>query len=214
MQLVFEGQLQTFIPIRDFRTTHDLPDYFGIALFESKDYTGLASIEKATPELKHLREHVLAAVPQRLVLPQLLPLFEELRQIFEDELRAINRQVGLREAELDFAVAGFTAINQLMMDNLFRSRAMKQAPSSFSTVYNQWLYESVRVARRMFPYEHHAETWQIQIVRHAFGRVGLIIQTATVTYYVQDGRFACPAQGFMLRLCAELASAIQDSLRH
>ena len=59
MQLLIEGELRQFVPIKNFRQQFDLPDAFGISMFEPKDYTGLGQIDSAGPELNVVRRAVL-----------------------------------------------------------------------------------------------------------------------------------------------------------
>jgi hypothetical protein len=56
MKLLIDGISHTFMPIRAFRTAHNLPPEFGVALFEPKDYTGLGSINRAGAEERRARD--------------------------------------------------------------------------------------------------------------------------------------------------------------
>ncbi|NDJ55178.1 MAG: hypothetical protein GYB68_19070, partial [Chloroflexi bacterium] len=64
MELRVKGKRQVFVPIREFRRDHALPDDFSIQTFEPKVYPGAASLQHAGPALNSVREAVLDAVPQ------------------------------------------------------------------------------------------------------------------------------------------------------
>ena len=98
----------TFIPIKAFRAAHQLPNTFNIALFKSKDYAGLGRIDEAGAALNQLRTAVIAALPEHLLPMNWLSVLPDLTNLFEAQLYQINDQVGLRDVEIEFAVAGFS----------------------------------------------------------------------------------------------------------
>ncbi len=107
VQFTIEGIRYDFMPIKDFRAIHQLPTTFNIALFESKDYTGLGRIDAAGAALNQLRTAVIAALPDKALPLSWLSALPEITHIFEAQLYQINDQIGLRDVEIEFAVAGF-----------------------------------------------------------------------------------------------------------
>lgn len=110
MLLTLDGQPRDLIPIKDFRTAHDLPPDFGVTWFEQKDYTGLGRIDRAGAELNLVRAALLDALPSTLPATGWLAFLPGYARLFEDRLYAINDQVGLKAVEIEFAVAGLSDV--------------------------------------------------------------------------------------------------------
>lgn len=207
MQLRIGEDLQMFVPIKAYRALHNLPADFGVAQFEAKDYAGLGRIDDAGPQLHDLRRGLLAAVPQQLALADLLTFFDGLQAQFRSGLYGINAAVGLRPEEIEFAVAGFGDVNRALVYALFRARSSGATPD-FRAVYAGWLNDSVRLSQTAHDYAHAGQTWRVQVVNHAYGRVGLVVRRPQATDYVQDGVYTCPAEGYMAALLAEIAALV------
>lgn len=209
MQFIIDGIPRDFIPIKEFRQQHDLPPDFGVRVFEPKDYTDLGSIEAAGVELHQTRAAVLEAIRAPRPLAAWMDGALTLADLFREQLFAINHVVGLRENEIDFAVAGFHDVLQAVVYELIRARAARNAPRSFDELYRTWLFTTIKLSQtvHLYPYRDHV-TWEIQILTHVYGRFGLVARTVEGTYYVYDPALACPAQGFMAALLAETADAI------
>ncbi|MEO8394835.1 MAG: hypothetical protein ABI700_17705 [Chloroflexota bacterium] len=207
MRLTIEGIPRSFTPIKNFREAHNLPLEFGVNLFEPKDYGGLGRIEQAGAELNGVRTAVLAAIPSMYSLQQWLDLIPDLTRLFSDQLYAINPKVKLHDVEIEFAAAGFADVCQAVVYERLRSRS--EAPLPFEAIYGGWLDQTARVSQTIHPYGN----WQVQIVTHAYGRAGLIVQMGAETAYVQDGALGCPAEGYMAALLAEVAARIMSAPR-
>lgn len=210
MQLLIDGQQRTLIDIRDFRQQRDLPESFGVALFEPKDYTGLGSIEHAGGALNTIRAALLEAVPPVIDAPQLPALIDQLGRLFREKLYAINDQVELKDVEIEFAVAGFEDVNRGLLYALLRAGSHGIAPS-FGAVYGEWLDAGAQISIRGHEYNHNGQSWRVQIINTAYGRAGLIVDTGDETIYLRDGRLACPAEGFMSTLLKDLAARIMTA---
>lgn len=213
MQLTINGSPRIFIPINQFRAQYALPDIFGVRFFEPKDYTGLAALDQAGEALNGLRSQMIALLPAQLKMPDLMPVLDHLQDGFDAALRAINPQVGLREPEIGFAVAGLGDMLQTWGYALIRAQVAKTTPPDFQQVYAEWLQQSVRVSSTQYDYTHENTVWQIQIVNHVYGRVGLVVRTDEATLYVQDMREACPAEGFMLLLLRDITDTLLKRLQ-
>jgi hypothetical protein len=203
---MIEGESREFVPIRQFRAQYTLPAVFGVALFEPKDYTGLGSIDRAGAELNAVRAAVLAAVPRGVPPSAWLTRLPALHGLFRAQLEQINPAVGLHEAEIDFAAAGFGDVTQAFAYALVR--AAGDPPPAFESVYRDWLNSTVRVSGLVHHYAHGDQTWMIQMVNHAYGRAGLIVRMAGAAHYVADAALGCPAEGFMAALLGEVAAAM------
>jgi len=202
MRLTIDGVPRTLTPIKSFRETYHLPAEFGVSLFEPKDYSGLGRIDQAGAELNSVRAAVLAAIPPDLTLQQWLSFIPELTRFFTDQLYAINAKVKLHDVEVEFAAAGFADVCQAVV--YARLRARDGLPPPFEAIYGDWLDQTVRVSQTIHPYGG----WRIQIVTHAYGRAGLIVQMGSDIAYVQDATLGCPAEGYMASLLAEVAARI------
>ncbi len=213
MQLHFESQRHDLTDIREFRSAYGLSETFGVALFEPKDFTGLASIEHAGIELNTVRSTVLDAIPNSMPLIALMDFLPQLRNLFKNKLYEINNTVNLKDIEIDFAVNGFDMVNQQLLYALGQGRKSGQIPTFFQ-VYQTWLDESVRVSQRIHEYIHNNTIWEIQIINYAYGRCGLVINTSHDIYFVRDDMLACPAEGFMFNLLRDTANQIIAAVTH
>lgn len=205
MQLMIDGVRGDFVPLADFQAAHGLPPLFGVATFQPKDEAGLGRIDGAGAALGGVRAAVVAAVPAAVPAADWLAVVPVLAMTFEAALMAANTQVGLREAEIAFAVGGFGDVCSAYGLALFRAVATRQPPPSFDLVYGDWLLGTVRTAEAV-PYVHQGETWRVRVVYHAYGRVGLVVETPGGAHYVADKALACPAEGFMLGMLRAVAA--------
>lgn len=210
IQLYIDDALHTFEPLQIFRTSHDLPPSFTVAHFESKDYTGLGSIERAGASLNVLRERLLGQIPKGAIqLPDTLAL--TVAGAFEHNLRAINGKIGLREPEIAFARASFEDILRAYALAHTRAHLTRQAAPDFDTIYSDWLNQTVRVSTHAHRYMHHDEVWVVQVITHAFGRIGLRVKIGDDRHYVADLSLACPAEGFTVNLLRTLCQQINTA---
>jgi hypothetical protein len=205
MHLTLNGITYAFIPIKDFRAAHDLPPDFGVALFEVKDYSGMGRIESAGSSLNSVRTAVLEAIPVQLSLSQWRSFLPELTHLFESQLHTINDQVGLSMGEIDFAAGGFSDALQTYAYALIRAQQSGAVLPAFPAVYADWLNSRARVFAHEYPYLLDGQVCRVQVVAHAYGRVGLLLCTAESVYALYDPALACPAEGFMAALLGEVA---------
>lgn len=208
MYLHIEGEARRFVPINQFREEFGLPNAFGVSLFEPKDFTGLGRIESAGPELNVVRRAMLDAVPTQMPLQEWLAYLPNLCQLFENKLHEINPEIGLKQVEIEYAVAGFQNVCQSLLYAMIQARASGAPMPEFRQVYADWLNSSVRISSTVHSYVHKGETWAVQVVHTAYGRIGLIVWTEQETHYVHDSNLACPAEGFMQSLLNEVAARI------
>jgi len=208
MQITLDGSPRTLTPIRAFRAAYGLPDSFGVAHFEPKDYAGLGSIDAAGPHLNALRMAVLEATPAAVPPAQWLTALHTVIRAFEANLMAINPHIGLREAEIGFAVSGFSDALHAYTYAALRSGS---APS-FATVYGAWLDGSVTVSQTVYPYQHGSESWRVWVINDVYGRLGLIVAFPNgERHYVLDSSYACPAEGFMAALIRDCTAKLNGS---
>ena len=96
MELVINGRRQNFMPIQQFRSQWHLPDEFGVAYFEPKDWQGLGSIKGAGGAMSAMRKAVLADMPETVRWANLLSVVDLLTQTFRYQLEQANTHIGLR----------------------------------------------------------------------------------------------------------------------
>lgn len=212
MKLRIDDKERDFIPIKDFRTEHQLPPEFSVALFEPKDYAGLGRIDMASKELNSLREHVLGLIPASISLSDLMQFIDHIQFQFQTDLFGINEAVGLKDVEVEFAVAGFGDVLRTMMYGIIPAKVSKQAMTPFEGIYYVWLNDSVRISSQIHEYAHQDKLWKIQVINHVYGRIGLQIHIGTSDSFVYDGVYACPAEGFMFTLLKDTANKIWQAL--
>lgn len=219
MQFLIGEQLQTLIPLQHFREQWHLPDDFGVALFEPKEWTGLGSMEGAGRDLSLVRQRIVQAVPMPLAPAGLRIAVEGLTRYFEQELQAANTQVGLREVEVDFAVAGFGDVLQAIAYRLIQlAQLYRQDPAQiaakfdFAELYQTWLDGSARVSTKIHSYRQGETEFQVRVLNNIYGRIGLEVQAGEERYYVLDTALACPAASYMRGLCQEVAQKICQAL--
>jgi hypothetical protein len=212
MELIIAGKRQPFMPIKAFRERHGLQDDFSVAYFEAKDTRGMARINDAGEAMNWLEQRLLDAIPAQSNVVSLLMVCDALENAFREALESINDQVGLRAPEVDYAVAGFADVLRRWCYDAIRSHVNSQTIVNFSLIYGDWLTDSIRIASRIFDYVHQGQHWQIQIVNHAYGRVGLLVTIGPERHYVADAIHACPAEGFMYRLLQAITDALSVHL--
>ncbi len=209
IRLHIDGQARTLTDIRSFRTEHDLPETFGVNHFEPKDYTELGTLENAGSNLTRLRQRVLDAIPRRAELLDLFDLPGHVASAFERGLHKINDEVGLRQSEINFARSNFEDILRTISFDVVRANRTREQPSTFAAIYHEWLFQTVRVSSKAHRYNVHDDEWLVQIINHAFGRVGLRVRISDQTTYVFDPSLACPAEGFTVGLLRTACHHIQ-----
>ncbi|MCL4301880.1 MAG: hypothetical protein KJ077_39660 [Anaerolineae bacterium] len=221
MQLTIDGQPHTFIPLAAFRREEGLPEEFTLAYFEPKDWQGLGTLDGSGKALAALRQRMLEAVPAAVTLAELIPQIQALADHFHAELTAINQQIGLREVEVEFAVAGLADVLQSVAYQLVQlSHTYRHDPSQvqahfdFSGLYQNWLDASVRVSATTQIYTHQNVMYQVRVIYNPYGRVGLKVEVAGEVYYVTDLALACPALHYMQDLCSAMAQALCTALTH
>ena len=133
----------------------------------------------------------------------------ELTSLFTNKLYEINSRVNLREVEIEFAAAGFADVCQAAVYAHLRGVAPTGAAPTFEAVYSNWLDQSARISQTVHAYG----AWRIQIVTHAYGRAGLIIDTGSAIHYVADASLGCPAEGYMAALLSEVFERIASAVR-
>jgi hypothetical protein len=210
MQFTIEGIPYAFTPIKAFRATHQLPTTFDIALFESKDYTGLGRIDAAGAALNELRGAVMAALPDRLMPMNWLSVLPDITRLFEAQLYQINDQVGLKDVEIEFAVAGFNDALQAYAYAFAYANSTRTPLPDFQSIYTEWLNGTIKIFAEEHSYLLDDQSCTVQVVAHAYGRIGLLIHAAD-TYAVYDPRLACPAEGFMTTLLTEIAEHMREA---
>lgn len=208
MKLQIEDEMREFIPLKEFRERHNLPEDFRLSLFEPKEYEGLGSIEQAGAELNTVRQAVLDSVPEHITPQELMDFFYKLQAIFRNLLYGINESVGLQEVEIEFAVAGFGDVTQHLNYAIMRGVVAKGEMPPFMQLYGEWLNSTIRVSFNTYNYTHNGQTWQIRTVNHVYGRVGMIVDTGEGVHYVVDSSLACPAEGFMAQLLSDVAAKV------
>ena len=207
MQFELDGQKRDFIPIKTFRADYDLADDFSVALFEPKDFTGLAVMDKSSSALQALRVALLEAIPETLSIADILHSIDSLRELFRAGLHGSNHLIGLKPEEVEFAVSGFGDVLMNWAYALIQTSNM----ADFDTVYHQWLQNSLRVSSTHHTYPYQTNTWQVQILNHAYGRFGLLIKMGSGDVYILDAIYSCPAQGYMQTLLREMGQKIAEN---
>jgi hypothetical protein len=201
MHLLIDGELRELIPIKHYRTLHNLPDSFTITTFEPKAEPDLASLDHTPPQaLQSIHENTLKAIKKGLSPIEIIAHIDILTPTFDQSLRRVNDQIGLKDVEIEFAVSGFD-------DALRRwgyALITPDAPT-WETVHAQWLMDSVRISGKVFDYPPDLI---IQIISTIYGRVGLRIKQMGAVDYVLDRTHACPAEGFMTHLMRDVAHAL------
>ncbi|MCU0499519.1 MAG: hypothetical protein MUF87_19390 [Anaerolineae bacterium] len=212
MKITLNGNTYPLIEIQAFREQFALGPDFGIAHFESKDFTGLARIDSSNGALNELRHTVYQAIPVTIALSDLMDFLSRLSHLFRVKLYEVNTSIQLKPVEIDFAAAGFEDVCQALGYALILA-VTTRSKFDFATVYQTWLDGTTRVASTSYPYMIGSNTWQIQVLNTAYGRIGLRVQTDEAVYYVRDAVYGCPAEGFMATLLAGVATRIATSVQ-
>lgn len=218
MELIINGQLQTFVPIQIFRNQWNLPADFGVAHFEPKDWRGLGTIDGAGPILADMKRTILGSVPHLAPSADIFETVKKVTNLFRTQLQMANVSIGLQTVEVDFAVAGF---EDVMHSVAYRLLELKHTSPhnpiqireqfDFQSIYRTWLTDTIRLSTRRHTYFHEDKQFEIRVVNHAYGRVGLEVRDGEVVYYVVDKELACPAESYMENLCREVANIIVET---
>jgi len=210
VQFTIEGIPYNFIAIKEFRAAHQLPTSFDITLFESKDYAGLGRIDTAGAALNQLRTAIIAALPKQLLPLNWMTVLPDIAHLFEAQLYQINDQVGLRDVEIEFAVAGFSDALQAYAYAFAYANTTRTPLPDFQAVYTEWLNGTIKIFTQQHSYLLDGDSCTIQVIAHAYGRIGLLIHAAA-TYAVYDPLLACPAEGFMTTLLSDVAAHMRQA---
>lgn len=211
MQLQIDGEIRTFVPVRDFRQQQNASYNFGVAMFEPKNYAGLGRIDSAGSDLNDLRRTILESIPSGITLKGWIDFLPHLTQLFHNLLLQINVEIGLREPEIDHAVAGFNDVCHALVYAIIRAHKAGEPTPTFQPIYDQWLNSTVRVSSTAHSYINHGQVWAVQVVNHAYGRAGLIVWTDDTTHYLYDNMLGCPVEGFMAALLKDVAASILEA---
>jgi hypothetical protein len=118
--------------------------------------------------------------------------------------------VGLRDVEIEFAVAGFNDALQAYAYAFAYANTTHTPLPDFQSVYTEWLNGTIKIFSQQHSYLVDDQTCTIQVIAHAYGRIGLLIHAAE-TYAVYDPILACPAEGFMTTLLTEIAGHMRQA---
>jgi hypothetical protein len=209
MQLMIADEPRTFVPIQSFRVRFSLPDTFTMNNFQPKSWDGLAAIDNAGEALADLHQQTVAAVPENVPAADWLSRVPRMASAFEVALVGVNDDIGLREPEIAFAVGGFGDVCSAYGLALFRAVVTHQPTPDFDEVYREWLDGTVRVGPRI-PYRQDDTSWTLRVITHAYGRIGLVVDTGAETVYVSDKSLACPAESFMFRLMRDVGARMAE----
>lgn len=210
MRLHVDGDWQTFIPLQTYRIQHHLSSDFSVARFEPKTWEGLGNLDGAGVALQTLTDHVLQRIPTQIDPAQ---TGFQLADVFRHALESINDEVGLRDSEVDFAVAGFQNVVDDFLFASMRSKLLHEPMPNFEQVYHAWLMQTIRVSSVRHEYTPpQGAVWHVQVIHHAYGRVGLRVEHAEHVDYIADHALACPAENFMMRLLKDVCSHLAQRL--
>src|SRR5690348_1722804 len=151
MHLIIDNAEREIILIKDFRHAHALPENFGVALFEPKDFAGLGALEQAGHDMNDLRQGLLDLLPLSISKMDLLELVEGQQASIRAGLYSINDKIGLKPEEVEFAAAGFGDMLRTWVYALFAKK------TDFKAIYHQWLSDSIRVSQDVHHYSHNGQ---------------------------------------------------------
>ncbi|MCU0480182.1 MAG: hypothetical protein MUE54_03090 [Anaerolineae bacterium] len=208
MDIIINHQRHTLTPIRQFRAEYHLPDTFGIAHFEPKNFAGLGHIDGAGEALDTLRIAIIQALPPRLTTLPTHDFLEHIARLFENTLNAVNPVIGLRDVEIGYAVSGFSDILNNWLYDAIRASQTHTPPTPFDTLYADWLANSGRRSEKKYTYPYQGDEWTIRFLYNAYGRVGFQTDMHNTTMYVQDIIYVCPAEGFIHQLTREMVKKL------
>ena len=210
MDLLIDGQKRTLDDIRAFRQAHNLPDEFGVALFEPKEYEGLGSVEGSGEALNIIRTSVLSVIPPEIHYTQLMAFSDQLKEYFRVRLYMANDDIKLRDDEVEFAVNGFDDVLKTVIYAIFHAGNTRMEVPEFNILYLRWLDDTTRVSRRIHTYTTpQGDRWEVNIINNAYGRLGLIVHIGEDIHYLRDSNLACPAEGYMYNLLKDAAARLQ-----
>jgi len=207
MKLQINGETCHLLPIREFRIRNLLSPDFGINAFLPKDYTGLGRIDEAKSELQLVHAAVVTAVPDSPP-PSWMGMTLELQAVFQAQLTVYNYKIGLRRSEIEYAVLGFGEVCQSYMTGLINAWMCRQPIPTFEDVYSDWLNRTTQLSQQAFDYPHQGKNWEIRLIKHAYGVMGLAVDTGENIFYIRDAERQCPAEGFMFNLLKEVTAKI------
>lgn len=214
MKLRINGTYHELEPIADFRARYGLPNSFGVAYFEPKDEAGLGTMDNASTALQTLRQNLLQYVPESIPLMRIIPTVDYLTEQFHRALITANEDVGLRAAEIDFAVSGFRDIvHGAAYALLIHTREPDTYPYDFDTVYQEWVDASTRVSTQTHTYSHGARHFAIHVLNNPYGRVGLMVTHQDITTYLSDPTLSCPAGSYMYQLTRQVAEVFARNIQ-
>lgn len=212
MLLIIDGQPRLFVPIRQFRRLNRLPDEFGIPLFRWKEQVAISGFAHMQDKLHEIRVAVLRTLFQGKGNLSWLSFALKLELVLRKRLLELTSDSELSRLEAEFTAACFGDLCATYVYSCLRARAGERSIPYFQSVYLDWLSETVRISQLVHCYVHDGALWRIQVVTHAFGRVGLIVDTAEDIHYVEDNEEASPAARFLVSLLVEVAAQMGQGI--
>ncbi len=219
LRLTFAGQPRPLVSLETFRAAHDLPETFGVALFESEAETiAYHPIWSRQAILQALHEVLTTAVPHRIPLPQLTQLPQMLALLFQNELiirggdtellRDDVEQVGT-DLQNILEPAAYKLI-ELYYQNGQDNTAVAEKFDMLA-IYQEVLDSTVQLSTAVYEYPHQGEMWQVHLIYTVYGTLGLHITTAVDTHhYVADPIHAFPAHHFLAATGITLGQSLCD----
>ena len=218
-QIKINYQPYELIPINIFRQTWQLPQNFGIKLFEPKDDVDLGSLDNSGQALNIIRDNVMAVIPNIIKQDKLMDYAEMLTQTFEYELIAVNETIGLKPVEVDFATAGFGDVIRAVVYKLVQlfhmyvnAPAKIEAEFNFMEIYWTWVDDSTRLGGNIYPYSTSEHEFEVRVIYNIYGRIGLEVVVNEEVFYVYDPILSCPASNYMLTLSEAVGKAVCQAL--
>jgi len=207
------------ISLEAFRAQFELPDTFGVAEFEPKNWVGLGSMDGAGQGLKRVEQAVLNMLPGQVSPAHLLDLGDGLSTRFYQELKIANQEIGLSPVEVEFAVAGFKDVLQGISYQLIQQYKLPGDPlqnlsEAFDVekIYQDWMQANTQVSGTTHTYPHGDRVFACRVMYDPYGRLGLLVEVEGLTFHVLDTSLACPAANFMHRLLTQVGNRIYRGL--
>ena len=217
--LTFAGQPRPLVAVETFRATHDLPERFGVALFESEaEKIAYHPIWSRQAILQALHEVLTTAVPAHIPLPQLNQLPQMLALIFQNELISRGGDTELLRDDVEQVATDLQNILEpaayKLIELYYQNKQDKTVVAEkfdMLAIYQEVLDSTVQLSTAVFDYPHQDEMWQVQLIYTVYGTLGLHITTAVDTHhYVADLAHAFPAHQFLAATGITLGQSLRD----
>jgi hypothetical protein len=204
LAVTWAGGFHPLQPLAAFCQTHGLPDGFGVMFFEPEGALGYHPVWQKTALLQEVAQVLHTAVPRHIPLAQLTELPGTLAYMLQNEVVTRGAEAGLLRDDVEQVA---TDLQNILEPAAYKLVELYYQHGEDNTavaehfdmlaIYQEVLDSTLFLGTRAHSYPHAGQTWIIHVIYSVYGAIGLQLQTAAETHYLEDRTLAFPALDFL-----------------